>query len=664
MSNSILKNEVEDKLEIKGLSGESLNILGEKINKIKEIFPEAICEGKIDFERLSEELGHFKEDKEERYRFEWAGKSQAIKIAQTPSMGTLRPCKEESKNWDTTQNLYIEGDNLEVLKLLQKSYQNKIKMIYIDPPYNTDNDFIYKDKTKDSIKNYFNLTGQLNENGKLESTSREINGRFHTNWLNMIYPRLSIAKNLLSDNGLIFISIDFNELVNMKKVCDEIFGEEKFIANIALEITKTQGMKVKAAKEGSIVKNHEYVLCYSKNDFNKKIVKNVLYDLNSGYDTHFSYYITENNGIFKVEKLTDKMLENIKIKEELKRLGFLQNDKFSIKKLESAILVSDLIRKYIYEEISENIFQEMACEIKLDKEILKELNKYDIVKFKKYLLKKSSGGKVRQYSSLRETLNYTDEYNSQYGRVTIRGDLWKGFYSDMMNVSKEGNCEFKNGKKPIRLIKQLMKWIGVEDNEIVLDFFSGSGSTAHAVMAYNKENSSNVKNILVQIPQKIKNEKEKTICDLAKKRIKNLENEFSDIDVGFKVFKLDSSNIKRWNPNYDNIEQTLDDMEESFVKGRTEEDILYELMLKAGIDITYLVEEVTVNDKKIFNIGFGELLVCLDNDITIDIANEIVNLKNDRTKVIFKEAGFKDDSAKTNVLEILKRNKIKEVISV
>ncbi len=228
----MINNTLENELEIKGLSGESLDILEEKINKIKEIFPEAICEGKIDFERLSEELGHFKEDKEERYRFEWAGKSQAIKIAQTPSMGTLRPCKEESKNWDTTQNLYIEGDNLEVLKLLQKSYQNKVKMIYIDPPYNTGNDFVYKDDFKDNIENYMKITGQKDSEGNNISTNKDTSGRYHSDWLNMMYPRLKIARNLLKEDGVIFISIDDNELENLKKICNEIYGESNFVTQI------------------------------------------------------------------------------------------------------------------------------------------------------------------------------------------------------------------------------------------------------------------------------------------------------------------------------------------------------------------------------------------------------------------------------------------------
>lgn len=666
------------------INGASMNIVADNIAKLKEIFPEVFCEDKVDFERLQEVLGNYIEDKEERYRFEWNGKSKAIRIAQTPSMGTLRPCKEESKEWDTTQNLYIEGDNLEVLKLLQKSYQNKIKMIYIDPPYNTGGDFIYKDDYKDNILNYLSVTGQLNDEGKRISTNSEVSGRYHTDWLNMMYPRLRLSKNLLSDDGTIFISIDNNEVFNLKKVCDEIFGEENFIANIGLEITKTQGMKVKAAKEGSVVKNYEYILVYAKNNLNKNIVKNVLYDSNDGYDTHFSYYIDKTSGKLELEKLTDKLTMNKSIYNEFDKLGLTKNGKISINSIEKAISISEEVREFIFEKIADNIYQEMACNIKIDSETEEKLNKYKIVEYKEYLLTKSSGGKLRQFSSLKETLNYSDEYKSQYTRVTIRGDLWKGFYSDMMNVTKEGEIEFKNGKKPARLIKQLAKWVGINDNDIVLDFFSGSATTAHSIMELNIENKCNSKFILVQFPQETEKNSEAysselyNICEIGKERIRRVGNkiieQISDedwlrrVDTGFKVFKLDSSNIKKWNPNYDELEQSLDDILENFVPNRTEEDVVYEIMLKYGIDLTYPVEERVINDKKVFSIGFGALIICLDNDITLDVVNGIVELKGELEpeicRVVFKDNGFATDSVKTNAVQILKRNNIKEVMSI
>src|SRR6056297_254080 len=242
------------------LNGESKDIVAGNIGKMKELFPEVFCEEKIDFERLQEVLGEYIEDKEERYRFEWNGKSKALRIAQTPSTGTLRPCKKESKNWDETENLYIEGDNLEVLKLLQKTYHNRIKMIYIDPPYNTGNDFVYPDNYKDNLKNYLGITGQLDSEGNRLSTNSDAGGQFHTKWLNMMYPRLRLARNLLTDDGVIFISIDDNEVHNLRKVCDEVFGEGNFIGNVAVAKGTTTGQDAKLL--GSSI---DRLLIYSKN---------------------------------------------------------------------------------------------------------------------------------------------------------------------------------------------------------------------------------------------------------------------------------------------------------------------------------------------------------------------------------------------------------------
>ncbi|HBY21612.1 MAG TPA: site-specific DNA-methyltransferase, partial [Clostridiales bacterium] len=242
------------------LTGNTKDLVAENISKIKEIFPEVFCEDKIDFDRLQEVLGRYVEDKEERYRFEWNGKSRSIKLAQTPSTGTLRPCKEESKNWDTTGNLYIEGDNLEVLKLLQKTYHNKVKMIYIDPPYNTGKDFIYPDNYRDNLQNYLEMTRQIDDNGKKISTNSEASGRYHTDWLNMMYPRLRLARNLLTDDGVIFISIDDNEVDNLKKICNEVFGEENFVGIITWSKKRKGSFLSKR-----IVSTTEYLIVVAKN---------------------------------------------------------------------------------------------------------------------------------------------------------------------------------------------------------------------------------------------------------------------------------------------------------------------------------------------------------------------------------------------------------------
>lgn len=238
-----------------------MDIVADNISKLKELFPEVFTEGKVDFDALKEVLGGYIDGREERYSFTWNGKSKARMLAQTPSAGTLRPCKEESVDWDTTQNLFIEGDNLEVLKLLQKSYHKKVKMIYIDPPYNTGKDFVYKDNFKDNIKNYKEITGQVDGDGRSLSSNPETNGRYHTDWLNMMYPRLKLARNLLKDDGIIFISIDDNEYHNLKLMCDEVFGEERFVGSISWKNKYGAGAKTKG-----FIEVHEYILCYSKSE--------------------------------------------------------------------------------------------------------------------------------------------------------------------------------------------------------------------------------------------------------------------------------------------------------------------------------------------------------------------------------------------------------------
>lgn len=247
------------------LDGKTPDIAEENIAKLKEIFPDVFCEGKIDFEKLQQVLGNYIEDEDERYNFSWNGKGRSLRLAQSPSTGTLRPCKEESKDWNTTENLYVEGDNLEVLKLLQKSYHGKIKMIYIDPPYNTGHDFVYPDDYTDNMQNYLELTGQVDSEGKKITTNPDTNGRYHTDWLNMMYPRLRLARNLLADDGVIFISIDDNEVGNLKKICDEVFGEANFLSQLSI-IVKTEGRQY-----GYFAKTHEYMLVYSKLNYSVKL---------------------------------------------------------------------------------------------------------------------------------------------------------------------------------------------------------------------------------------------------------------------------------------------------------------------------------------------------------------------------------------------------------
>ncbi|ALS18379.1 site-specific DNA-methyltransferase [Clostridium butyricum] len=637
MNNTV--NEVNAKGIIEKVNGESLNIVKENVLKLKEIFPEVFCEDKIDFKRLEEVLGEYTDDSDERYRFEWHGKSKAIKIAQTPSRGTLRPCKKESKNWDNTENLYIEGDNLEVLKLIQKSYQGKIKMIYIDPPYNTGNDFVYPDDYSDNLENYLKITGQKDEEGNTISSNSEGGGRYHTNWLNMMYPRLRLARNLLSDDGVIFISIDNNEIYNLRNICNEIFGEENFIEEVIWKNKYGSGAQTKG-----FIEVHEYILCYSKKPINtltselceqerKKYVKK---------DEKF-----KKRGGYRTQPLMTKSL------------GDRENLKYSI--VHNGVKITPN-KQWVW-----------------SKERLEEAINNNDVEFKK----REDGS----YSVEAKKYLYDDSGNIRRGKPV---SILNGPFNQ--DGTKE-NRELFNNKtpfefiKPVQLIRDLLS-LQINESEdkdfIVLDFFSGSATTAHSVMSLNSEDKGKRKFIMVQLPELTKENSEayglnfKNICEIGKERIRragdkivqeNKDKEgIEDLDIGFKVFKLDTSNIKPWNPDYYNIEMTLDDSIDNFVPDRSEEDIVYEIMLKYGIDLTYPVETREADGKKIFSIGFGALLVCLDDEITLEAVNEIVKLKKELNpetcRVVFKDNGFKTDSVKTNAVEILKRNDVKDIMSI
>ena len=614
------------------INGASMDIVADNIAKLKKIFPEVFCEDKVDFERLQEVLGNYIEDKEERYRFEWNGKSKAIRISQTPSTGTLRPCKEESKDWDTTQNLYIEGDNLEVLKLLQKSYQNKIKMIYIDPPYNTGKDFVYKDDYKDNLWNYLAITGQLDEEGNKNSTNSETSGRYHTDWLNMMYPRLRVARNLLSDDGVIFISIDDNEKDNLKKICDEIFGETNFVASIVWEKAHTRKNSSRYFSS-----SHEYVLCYAKKKMidssDKGWIRNLIPRENND-----AYKNPDNdpNGPWKLDPITAH--------------NYYSAD-YKIYKPNGVILERPKDRYWVF---SEESWKKKIAENAV---VWGNGDSYPLVK------------------------RYLKDVQDGLVPVTL---FDRNFAGDTNIANKEIKELFKFGSifdytKPTKLIQRILQ-IGANENDIILDFFSGSATTAHAVMNVNLETNKNIKYIMVQLPENTEESSEaykegyKNICEIGKERIRRAAKKILEetngvyLDSGFKVFKLDSSNIKKWNPNYDELELSFDDILENFVPNRTEEDVVYEIMLKYGIDLTYPVEERVINDKKVFSIGFGALIICLDDNISLDVVNGIIELKQELEpeicRVVFKDNGFATDSVKTNAIQILKRNNIKEVMSI
>ncbi|AZL54404.1 site-specific DNA-methyltransferase [Aliarcobacter skirrowii] len=615
---------------MQNLDGKSMNIIEQNIEKLKEIFPEVFSEGKIDFSKLEEELGSFKENENERYNFTWNGKSEAKKIALTPSTGTLRPCKEESKDWDTTQNLYIEGDNLEVLKLLQKSYHKKVKMIYIDPPYNTGKDFVYKDNFRDNIKNYLEITGQVDSDGNKLSTNSETSGRYHSDWLNMMYPRLKLARNLLKDDGVIFISIDDNEVANLRKLCDEIFGEDNYIQEI---IWEKKFSPQNDAKYFSF--NHEQLLCYAKN---KALFQRNLLPMTDEQKARYKNPDNDPRGVWQSDNLTVARM-TIKDRYEIE----LPNGE----------------KQFPTEGRSWGVSKEKFEELKNDNRIWFGSNGSGVPRLKRFLSEIQQG-----------IVPISIFYHSDVGHTQEASKEIKAIFDDK---------KYFDYPKPVRLLKQILH-IGTNENDIILDFFSGSATTAHAVMKLNSEDGGERKFICVQLPEPTDEKSEafkagyKNICEIGKERIRRAgekvktESGKTELDIGFKVLKLDSSNIKSWDSDFENLETNLLDAVENIKSDRNEEDLLYEILLKYGLDLTLPIDEKEVNGKKLYNIGFGALIICLDSNISIDITDEIIAIKKEYdseiTRVVFKDSGFKNATEKTNIIKTLNQNGIDEVVSV
>lgn len=645
------------------LNGKSLNIKDKNIEKLVKLFPEVNTDGKIDFEKLKQILGDYVDDSEERYRFVWNGKGESLRLSQTPSMGTLRPAKEEgeSKNWDETENLYIEGDNLEVLKLLQKSYFNKVKMIYIDPPYNTGGDFVYKDNFKDNIQNYKKITGQVDSEGNATTTNREYSGRYHTDWLNMMYPRLRLAKNLLTVDGVIFISIDDNEVHNLTKITDEIFGEENFIGQLTVNSTPN------GRDYGHIAKMHEYILMYGKDV--ERTYTNKLKD----EDRVFKY--KDSISEFNIHPL------------------YNSNESFT-----SDNRPNLYYSFYLYPDrrIDENFFEigftkrDGAIEIFPPKSLKNNVQfvwRWGKEKSLKNLNKEIIGYKVNDEYRIVQKMRGTDK-------------LLRSILSEKEFSSRRGTAEVEvlfNNKifsfpKPLKLLKTLLE-IGLRKDDLVLDLFSGSSTTAHAVMDLNAEDNGDRKYIMVQLPEATDKKSEaykagyENIAEIAKERIRRagekvkteLKEKYEaaseeerkemkhpdELDIGFKVFKLDSSNIKEWNPGkYENVQQAIEDALTPYVQGRAEEDVVYEMMLKMGLDLTYPVEEIDVNGKTIYSIGYGFLMICLADKVDIVVAEKMIEIKDENNqqefRAIFRDEGFSSDTDKTNVKETLRSAELAE----
>lgn len=621
------------------LDGKTPDLAAENIAQLRQIFPDVFEEGKIDFDKLKQVLGEYVDDEKERYNFTWNGKGRALRLAQTPTTGTLRPCEAESKNWDDTQNLYIEGDNLEVLKLLQKSYHGKIKMIYIDPPYNTGGDFVYPDDFSDSIENYKQITGQVDNEGKQLGTNSEFNGRYHTDWLNMMYPRLRLARNLLCDDGVIFISIDDNESENMKKICGEIFGEGNFIAQaIWQKRTSPDARRIISA-------GHEYILIFCKN-------------------------IQSSGEIIRLLPFSEKDRAAYKNPDNDPRGPWVSTD--------CTAQAGHGTKNQFYELVTP-AGRKIVLPDSLCWRFTKEKMQEEIEAGRIWFGQDGKGvPRKKTYLSERAGRNlWTWWPNTEVGHTQ----------SATQELTRLLGGKLFDFSKPIELIKRCLS-LALDSNSIVLDFFSGSATTAHAVMQLNAEDGGNRKFIMVQLPEPCREGTEaakagyKNICEIGKERIRRagekikaeIEEQSTQLkigeepkkvpDIGFKVFKLDSSNLKKWQPDYDALETTLFDSVSNYVEGRSELDVVYEIMLKMGMELTWPLETHIIASRNVYDIGMGALMICLDDHITAEVAEGMAALYKEMApetwRVVFKDNGFADDSAKVNIKEILKTAGLEE----
>ena len=625
----------------------SPNLVAENVSRLRALFPELVTEGPdgvaVNLDVLKQLVGdRTVTDAEEKYGLNWHGKRLARQLALTPSTGTLRPCPTDSVDWDTTQNLMIEGDNLEVLKLLQKSYAGKVKLIYIDPPYNTGSDFIYPDKFQDNINNYLQVTGQ-EEGGRRISSNTEASGRFHTDWLNMMYPRIKLARNLLREDGAIFISIDDNEVDNLRKLCDDILGQENFIAMVIWQ--KVFSPKNTAAY---FSEDHDYIAVYAKC---KEVWEPRL--LPRSKEAVARYTNPDND------------LRGPWLSGAIQARNYYSKGQYEVTSPSGKTFSNP---KGTYWRFSPERFKQLDE----DKRIWWGEAGDGVPRLKRFI-SEVKDGIVPQTLWKWEDVGHTQEAKEELIKY----------------VGFEHGENVLNSVKPTRLLRQVTR-IGTspDSEDIVLDFFAGSGTTGHAVIVQNAEDGGSRRFILVQLPEPlpIAEKGVRTIADLATSRLRNVASSVRDShqgqmeleskllpDLGFRVFKLASSNIRAWEPDREKLAETLEASIEHLKTDRTEQDILFELLLKLGLDLTVPIVQRTIAGKAIHSIGGGVLLVCLAHSITQAEAEPLAlgvvawhkeQAPAGESVVVFRDSAFTNDVAKTNLTAILQQHDLETVRSL
>jgi adenine-specific DNA-methyltransferase len=589
---------------------------------LRDLVPGAFTEGRLDQDALLALLGNEFDEDNEKYQFTWKGKAASLQLAQKKSSATLRPDNDNSRNWDTTKNVYIAGDNLEVLKLMQKAYQRSIKMIYIDPPYNTGNDFVYKDDFRDPIAAYRAETNQA------VRANPETAGRYHSNWLSMMYPRLKLAKTLLRDDGVIFISIDDNEIHNLRKICDEVFGEDNFVAQITRE----------AIKGGSQSKHiritHDYVLVYARSIEKLKF---------SGVEVEgITLNLTDEKGAYAKGR-------------ELNKWG-------AGSRREDSPSMYFPVKGPNGEDVYPIRNDGTDGRWRLGKEKM-----HKIVADGDVIFEKREDGTYIVYEKLRDDSNrqkqfisiFKDDYINAKGTEDIK---------KLFNIERS----YFDYAKPVSLVKDLAIMASINDDDIVLDFFSGSGTTAQAVMQLNAEDGGQRKFIMVQLPEVLDETSEgfkagfKNIADIGMERIRRAGdkiNQGANVDTGFRAFRLDSSNLTKWDDNFTNMDAEqqgatlFDRMENSLTElkpGRRNIDIVYEVLLKNGVPLDEPLERIEIDGKNFYVLAGGTYLLCLDKDITVETIKKVLELHAPNV-FIFADHCFSDDDDIANIEKTLER---------
>ena len=606
-----------DKLDL-----QSPDMVNTNFEKLAELFPNCVtetAEGKaIDFNLLKQELNHsVVEGNKERYRLEWPGKKEAIVTANLPTTKTLRPIREDSVDFDNTENIYIEGDNLEVLKLLQESYLNKIKMIYIDPPYNTGNDFVYKDNfTGDKEKELYE-SGQLDEYNQRLIVNPETAGRYHSDWLSMMYPRLKLARNLLTDDGVIFISIDDHEVENLKKIMAEVFGDINFVGQL---IWKKKYIGGKHAKH--FVDLHEYVIVWTKNIYclDEMLMERPATELGK---FEFEDEYVETRGKHYIRPLKSN-------------LGLRETLIYPIKMPDGKVIKTQWM-------VSETTLRDLE---KNGRILYKQKRDGEYNIYRKYY-ERDGEGKVKVPTIIEDVANAD-------AKVEIK---------NLFNVGEGREIPFEN-PKPTKLIKYFIK-PSTKDKDIILDFFAGSSSTADSVIQLNSKNDSNLKYILVQLPE-LTNEKSeaykagyKNICEIGKERIRRASKKIkeetgAEIDYGFRVYRLADSNMQDvyYKPQ-DYKQSALDLFADNLKPDRTPDDLLAQIMLDWGLPLSLKIEQIEISGKQVYKVAENSLYACFDKGIDEEFAKQIA--KDQPLRIVFRDSGFKDDTAKSNVKQLLKQ---------